>query len=1028
MRGGKIVPMQRSLRLSAHSRCVLTDKALNTVYAFCSTRKQLVPTVSLLARSVESLTRTPLTVDDLAQIKALCPDLVDFGHLENERAQKRRRDAYTPPPPADLIFEFADRPVEVPRMTARGAIHARDQSKSVIQTINRRKDTFRRALDEFVVAARAAGDDPVELLQAAAHAYIPGGERNPDIPEVRPSVDELLDGMTREAWWREQIVPGGRKTVSARTAQYAMPKRQFPQGLLDALQSLGVDRLYTHQAAALDALEEGNVIISTSTSSGKSLVYQLAIACALEEEDATALCLFPTKALAQDQLQAMRRLYSAVDHLADVSIATFDGDTPFEERARIQDTARVCFSNPDMLHESILPHEEHWRRFFRGLRVCVIDELHVYAGSFGAHVGMVIRRMQRLCAALGNHDVHFVSCSATLADPYTHMELMIGAGNVHVVDCDGAPRGAQEWVVWNPPVIGPTANNGRVSSFVEVSRIFRYLVKRQVRTILFAKVRRTAEIAVRQIREDLAQEGRSDVAARVVAYRGGYSPQDRRKIEADMFSGSISGIVATSALELGVDIGALDAVIMLGVPYSLASMWQQAGRAGRRQRDALVVVVAEPFSVDQFYMRHPELLLSQAVPPPVLDMENELVLEAHVRCAAHEVPIDLNTDEAFFGKRIHALSSALLERGPSGFYHLTDGDGAPARHVQIRGARAETYAYVDVSGPPVVFEEVEAERALFEAFEGAILLHQGTPFICTSVSHATRTACMVKTDVRYHTRPRDLTDIDAIETLRIRSLEHADVYAYYGRIRISSLVWGYFKVDRRGQILDAVELDMPPMVQHTRGVWLDVPWHIIETIAEHGINAAAAIHAAAHAILNLTPLFVASMVQDVQTECKVQKREYGSGPTQRKRPSRLVFFDRSGISAGVSERIFYHVDALLRIALTTIEDCACRDGCPGCVTTISCVHENSVSSKCGARAVLRGLLGRDMFGTQGMADAAAREACMHTLCGAEEIPAHDPGIQVEEIREGNTPENRNNPLALSRPHARFTDDSFHFAE
>lgn len=1009
-----------------------TFQALNTVYSFLSTRKHLVPTVSSLRRSVEALTHSPLTVTDLARIKALCPDLVTFGHVDTEPQHKRRRDVYDPPEhTADLIFEFADRPVEGPRATGRGQVRGKDQSKSVVETINRRTDVFCRALTEFVAAASAAGEDPVELLAAAAEEFVPNtGTKRDELPEERPSVKELLDSMANEPWWRDQIVPGGRKTIKAREAAYAMPKRPLPEAVLQALASYGVERLYTHQAAALDALEDGNVIVATGTSSGKSLVYQLAIARALEEPCATAMCLFPTKALAQDQLQSMQRLFSAVGTpLAEAYIATFDGDTPFDMRNAIRKSVRVCFTNPDMLHETILPSEDHWRHFFGNLRVCVIDELHIYSGSFGAHVGMVIRRLRRICAALGNDDVRFVSCSATIANPKRHMESVTGAGNVCVVDCDGAPRGAQEWVLWNPPLIDPKSSSGRVSTFAEVSRVFRHLVLRKVRTIVFSKVRRTAEIAVRQIREDLAQDGKNDVAARVVAYRGGYSVQDRRKIEADMFCGEIAGIVATSALELGVDIGALDAVIMLGIPYSLASMWQQAGRAGRRQRDSLVMVVAEPFSVDQFYMRHPELLFGQHIPPPLLDMENELVLEAHVRCAAHEVPVDLSTDEHFFGTRIHALSQALLERDSRGFYHLTDGDAAPARHVQIRGARVDPYVYVDVTGPPAVMEEVEAERSIFEAFEGAVFLHQGTPYICTQVSHDTRVVRMVKTDVRYHTRPRDHTDIDAIETLRIRTLEHADVYAYFGRIRITSHVWGYFKVDRRGMVLDAVEVNTPPMVRYTHGVWLDVPWHIVETIADHGINVPGAIHAAAHAILSLSPLFVASVSQDVQTECKVQKREYSSRPTQRKRPSRIIFFDRPGVASGVSERVFYHMDALLRISLATIEDCACSDGCPGCVAGMSCVEENLVSSKHGARAVLCGLLGREMFPDDKCKLATNREPFLHTLCDAEEIPTADGSVvEIEHVREDDPPSNTHNPLALSRPRPRLVSDSTKYVE
>lgn len=834
-------------------------------------------------------------------------------------------------------------------------------------------------------------------------------------PASKPSVAQILAELKEQSWWRDQIVPGGRRTFPARPAVYLDPEPALDDETATALkQAHGISQLYRHQALAVNAYRRGdNVVVCTGTSSGKSLVYQIPIASTLSQDpEATAMCIFPTKALSQDQLQSMHRLFFAYAALEGASIATYDGDTPREERRAIRESVRVLFTNPDMLHQSILPHEEMWRRFFRGLRIVVVDELHVYSGIFGTHVALILRRLRRVCTALGNPHVQFVSCSATIANPAAHMAslLALSEDSIAVVDEDGSPCGCKEWAVWNPPEIDPDGLGGaRVSSYTEVSQLFRHLILHGLRTIVFAKVRRTCEIIVRQVREDLARDGHTDLAQRVHGYRSGYSAADRRQLEQQMFSGDILGLVATSALELGVDIGSLDAVIMFGMPYSAASMWQQAGRAGRRQHDALVVLLAEPFSVDQYYMRNPELIFTQPHAPLWVDTQNEFVLSSHIQCAALEVPIEVQEDTAFFGPRLDALALQQLEKDAAGFYHYTDTSGTqPAKSISIRGARQETYKYVDTN-TGAVLEEVEVERVFFEAFQGAVFLHQGTTYICQDVLHDHNVALLARADVMYHTRPRDLTDTDATQTWRIRTLEHAHLLAYYGQVTLTSRVWGYYKVDRRANILDTVEVDSPPMVRSTKGLWIDVPWSIIEQIAAHGINAPAAIHAAEHAILSLTPLFVASGSDDVRTECKVPRREIGDKkqPTQRKRPSRLIFYDKPGNDAGICAQVFQHLDALLRIALSVIEKCPCPDGCPGCIETPSCAGD-AVSSKVGAGAVLRGLLDQPVFDEHDPVHYeeghAARQlgqtdALLHTLCSPEPVPMRDDAITVEQVVE-----------------------------
>ena len=995
------------------------------------THKQVVPTVDMLQASVRSMTARSLDVQDLARIKALCPDMVHLAYvptaaLRTERAGKRRRtrmddrdDMYTPPARDEnthtLLFEFLDRDLATDKATSRRYVRSSKPSQeATVQLVSRRNATFTRAVQELLSACETTQDDPIELLKEASIAAVPKPpEETPSISSAptRSSIAEILARLPDMSWWREQIVPGGRRTFPAREPKFGFVEPPLDSDIRDALAAAhGIQQLYTHQALALTHFQHGrHVVVSTGTSSGKSLVYQIPIMHVLATiPSATAMCIFPTKALTQDQLGSLRRLLHHHPSTLGVAVDAYDGDTPADYRRSIREQAGVLFTNPDMLHQAILPHEDRWRRFLQGLRVVVLDELHVYTGTFGTHVAFILRRLRRLCAAMGNHSIQFVSCSATIASPTEHMSLLLGIDTqqIELIADDGAPCGKKEWIVWNPPLIDlEEPGQGRVSSYKEVSQLFRHLVSHGIRTIVFAKVRRTCEIIIRQIREDFVHEGHAHLADRVHAYRSGYAPSDRRKLEHDMAHGHVLGLIATSALELGIDIGVLDAVILFGMPYTSASMWQQAGRAGRRQRDALVVLLGEPFPVDQYYMRHPELVFAPPLINLWVDPSNELLLEAHVQCAAYEMPWS-SEDTKYFGERALSIVQRLCVRDQDGFYHLGKSDLiSPATNIPIRGARQETYRYVDATSAQLL-EEVEVERVYFEAYEGAVFLHQGATYVCQSVHHDARLVLLVRSHVLYHTRPRDLVDVDACETWRMRTLSHSSARACYGRVDIIFRVWGYFKVDRRANILDVVDIETAPLIRHTHGVWLDVPWKIVEALTSHEILASAAIHATEHAVLSLTPLFVASAADDVRTECKVPMRELSGRPTQRKRPSRLIFYDKPGQNAGVCTQVFEHLDALLCIALHVLETCECSDGCPRCIETPHCLHENQVSSKRGAMAVLRGLLHRPMFDVWDRCNELSatkdKNVLLHTLCAPNPVPQRD-DARLEHIIEDPAP-------------------------
>lgn len=975
---------------------------------------------------------------DLALIKAACPDLVHLEYVPTEQLaqqpvskRQRKEDLYGPSEPESdytLVFEFIDHALMTGKASAKRVITPKTSgADAAVKLISRRTATFARALTEIQEACAAKGEDPVALLETAAEGAMP---RRPCSEPTQPaqlqrlhSMSDVLKNLRHLPWWREQIVPGGWRTFPAREAQFDDPSPPLSPVIQDALRrSHGINRLYKHQVLALSAFQcRKHVVVSTGTSSGKSVVYQIPIVCSLlRESTSTAMCIFPTKALTQDQLISLQKFLACVSGAQDIEVATYDGDTPAVQRRDIRERVRILCTNPDMLHQAILPFEDRWRRFFQGLRVVVIDELHVYSGIFGTHVALILRRLRRLCAALGNHTLQFVSCSATIAEPMNHLArlLAVDPASIQVVQEDGAPCGQKEWAIWNPPLIDDQEpGHGRVSSYTEVSRLFRYLIQQGIRTIIFAKVRRTCEIIVRQIREDLLHDGHANLAARVLAYRSGYSPEERRTLEKDMASGHLLGLVATSALELGVDIGVLDAVLLFGMPYSFASMWQQAGRAGRRRKDALVVLLGEPFPLDQYYMRHPELVFRGTHTPLWLDTSNELLLERHILCAAREVPLS-QEDTQFFGDRCIEICTRMLDRDEQGyFFPRGSTSDNPAAEISIRGARQDTYRYLDASTLSLL-EEVELERVFFEAYPGAVFLHQGTTYVCQDVHHDQRCAYMLASRVSYHTRPRDITDVDACEIWRLRSLEHIQGHAFYGKVNITNQVWGYSKVDRRANILDTVDVDAEPLVRATQGTWLDVPWNIVEALAQQGIHPAAAIHAAEHAMLSLTPLFVASSSGDVLTECKVPIREWNRRATRRKRPSRLIFYDKPGLNAGLCNQIFVHLDSLIQIALRVIEACECTDGCPSCIETPQCLHGNEVSSKKGAAAVLRGLLCQSMFDVVSDQSNNVQQGHIHTLCAAEPVPLR-PHTQVEHIVES-TPPSPANKKEKSLPAPSYT--------
>jgi len=1006
------------------TRLAQLHKALNLVYTFCCTRKHLATTFETIKSAVEANIKRKLSVEDVAKVKSLVPQAINFIYVdeamlqvalmgeedlrngrsvhdmfpENPMEERNRRAAEGKDEHAEvLLFEFVDgdlkRQVTHPKTgePTKATRKLREEElkmpvfsqKSMMKLIEKRNNKFTSAVNAWLHECAEQGVDAVQRLEGEhkPHIPIPSDSRcgTPSldvvsetlpktIPVKRKSIPEIIQELKSSEWYTGQIVPDGHRVFDPQEPVYGELNFPLSQDLINALYNTrNIQLLYSHQAEAINSLHSGNnVIVSTSTSSGKSLIYQLPVLHALESDSQTrAMYIFPTKALAQDQRRSLKELLGYLPGLEDIMCETFDGDTPMADRNTIRDEARIIFTNPDMLHITILPQEHSWRTFLKNLRYVVMDELHVYNGLFGAHVAFIMRRLRRVCAAVGNRKVKFISCSATVANPREHMQTVFGIEDVAVIDYDGSPSGRKEFLCWNTPFKDPgDPTSGRGDALAETARLFCQLILRGVRVIAFCRVRKQCELLTTAVNAELISLERPEVMNRVMAYRGGYTPQDRRKIEKEMFDGKLVGIIGTNALELGVDIGSLDAVITVGFPYTIANLRQQSGRAGRRNKDSLSVLVGDCFPTDQYFMQNPDEIFTRPNCELQVDLTNMLVLEGHIQCASYEMPIRPDEDRIYFGKQLPDICSERLRKDELGFFHTADRFlPHPSRTVAIRDTEDHHFAIVDIThGRNVVLEELEASRAFFTIYEGGIFLHQGRTYLVKEMSTERMIAKVEFVKVDWTTQQRDYTDIDPIETEAIRRIPGSLSRAFFGTIKVLQNVFGFFKVDKKRRILDAVQVDNPPIIIFSKGMWLDVPKSALDILNSRRLNVAGAIHAAEHAILSLMPNFVVSMPGDVKTECKVAIKEFAKKETSRKRPARLTFYDAKGgqHGSGIAAKAFEFVDLLLNQACERVEACHCHEGCLECCCSERCKEANQVMSKAGAEVILKTFLNKEI--------------------------------------------------------------------
>ena len=761
-------------------------------------------------------------------------------------------------------------------------------------------------------------------------------------------VPGFLTDLQRLPWYDGQIAH--RRDVPAREASYGAVDPPLNARLQRALKDhLGVEALYAHQARAVSLLRQGhNVIVATPAASGKSLCYHLPVLEALmEDRSGTALYVFPTKALAQDQ-------HGTVSHLLRdsklIRHGIFDGDTPSEDRLDIRRSSRVLITNPDMLHVGILPNHRAWYRLLRGLRYVVLDEAHVYRGVFGSHVANVIRRLRRLCRRFGS-EPQFILCSATIANPGDHAERLIGLP-FEVIDEDGSPYGGKDFVFWNPPMLDP-AKGSRRSTNTEAAMISAELLRRHVRTMTFVRTRRLAELLYVYVRDRL-RETRSSVADRIAPYRASYLPEDRRRIERDLFEGRLLGLITTNAMELGVDIGDLDATVLTGYPGSIASTWQQAGRSGRSGERSLSVLVAMDNPLDQYLMRHPETFFGKSHESARISPNNEYVLKPHLLCAAYEAPLTIE-DTGFFGSDLMPRADELAEHEflskRAGRWHLDTEIAYPAKEVGIRSASNHFYTLVERESG-VVLETVEEGTAFLHLHPGAVYLHKGEPYLVAELDLEGRTAHVVKTDVPYYTEVRDFTETRVLNVYREK--QAGATRAYLGEVNVSTTVVGFTrKTPITEEVLGEEYVSLPPQSYDTVALWFDIPRPALEDVRRRRVDLAGGLHAMEHAAIGVLPLFALCDRNDIGGVSTPLHPDTG-------RPQVFIHDGHPG-GVGITEHGYEVIEELWEATLDVVSGCPCEAGCPGCIQSPKCGNNNQPLDKQVAVFLLREALGRSGF-------------------------------------------------------------------
>jgi len=734
---------------------------------------------------------------------------------------------------------------------------------------------------------------------------------------MKRDIDEVLEELRRDPRFLTGVTAWHH--FPPREGEYSDIPADIHPDLKKGLLADGITRLYIHQREAYDLVSKGqNLCVVTPTASGKTLCYNLPVLNhILKDESVKALYIFPTKALAQDQLAELSQL--AEKGGFKIKAFTFDGDTPSQKRRLAKEVGQVIITNPDMLHQAILPHHTTWVRLFASLKYVVIDEMHGYRGVFGSHVANVIRRLSRIAGFYGSKP-QFILASATIANPAELASTLIGQP-VTLLDRNGAPSGEKDFIFYNPPLLSEDGSF-RQSAIDAASKISARFIKNDIQTIVFARSRVAVELLVQYLRDSY---GRSLDKDKIQGYRGGYLPNERRSIEKGLRDGDIVGVAATNALELGIDIGHLDCAVLAGYPGTIASTWQQAGRAGRRSGKSCAILVASNSPLDQFIIGNPQYFFDQDSEYGLINPDNPYILGEHVKCAAYELPFK---DEPGIPSRLgetdvtryleHLESEGILHRSFSRWNWSSD--SFPAAGVSLRSSSNDNFVVIDVTKGSEVIGEVDWASAPLLIHEQAIYMHKGEQYHVLKMDYRARKAYVKKVDVDYYTDANLAVGIKVITV--DRSIHDNPLTPRFGEVSVTAVATIFKKIKLyTHENVGAGEISLPEMNMHTQGMWFSLPEEVQKQIEPHQVGGV--LSGLANVLLNIAPLFLMSDKKDLGAAVEVRSSHDG-------RPT-VYLYDAYPGGVGLSEKAFGILPAIMRASYELISSCPCRKGCPGCV-------------------------------------------------------------------------------------------------
>ncbi|MBN1213153.1 MAG: DEAD/DEAH box helicase [candidate division Zixibacteria bacterium] len=709
------------------------------------------------------------------------------------------------------------------------------------------------------------------------------------------------------------------KSISARAPKYVDFPDYLDIRLTATLKKKGIEQLYTHQLETIEAVRESHdTVVVTPTASGKTLCYNIpVISEILKNPSARALYLFPTKALSQDQLSELYDLVQKLD--VDIKTYTFDGDTPQTARRAIRAAGHIVISNPDMLHAGILPHHTKWIKLFENLKYVVIDEVHHYRGIFGSHLANVIKRLRRICRFYGSDPI-FICCSATIANPNELAGRIIGRP-VKLVDNNGAPSGEKHFLLYNPPLINKQLGI-RKSALNESARLAAMFLKERIQTIVFAHFRLYVEVLLTYLQREL--KGDFGKGIKVAGYRGGYLPNERRRIERALRDGSITGVVSTNALELGIDIGSLDVSIIVGYPGSIASLWQQAGRAGRTRSNSLTIMVANSSAINQFLCAEPKYIFDRTPEAGIIDPDNLIIRTNHLKCATFELPFDENEfqDDISTGKILDYLAGENILRKSADRYHWSS-EIYPAQQISLRSASPDNFVILNETRHSEVIGEVDYYSAPIFLHPEAIYLHAANQYQVTKLDWEGKKAYVKEVEVDYYTDAETKTDLKVLNV----NQEHTtmdDSRMQSGEVSVTSVTVLFKKIKfQTHENVGSGQLQLPELEMHTSAFWYTFPGDIAYKVKLEGEQFGGSLRGLANILGKIAPLWVMCDTRDLRSISQV-RAPFTERPT-------IYIYENIPGGVGLSEKLYAESDKLFEASLQHIRKCPCADGCPTCI-------------------------------------------------------------------------------------------------